>query len=129
MITILLDFPAKFLLKLLVLTISVLVFNLFAIGLVGAASSTVLINAVYYDTYLSGEPDEAFELINISASPVDLTNWTITDFEATIILSGTIAPDQTIWIAHEADDFYLEFGFKPDYEYQSDTDPSVGHWL
>lgn len=90
-----------------------------------AASSSVLINAVYADTYLSGEPDEAFQLINVSASSVDLTNWTATDFEGTVTLSGTLAPGQTAWIVREADDFYLEFGFKPDFEYQSNTDPTV----
>ncbi len=90
-----------------------------------AASSTVLINAVYYDTYLSGEPDEAFQLINVSTTSVDLSNWTVTDFEGTVALTGTLASGETIWIAREADDFYLEFGFKPDYEYQSDTDPAV----
>ena len=26
---------------------------------------------------------------------------------------GTISPNQTIWIARQAHDFYLEFGFKP----------------
>jgi hypothetical protein len=59
---------------------------LLPIKLVGAASSSVLIASVYPDTYLSGEPDEAFQLINASANPVDLTNWTVTDFEGNCYL-------------------------------------------
>ena len=125
MFTILPDFRAKLLLKLPVLTTAVLLIGLLPLGLAGATSSTVLINAVYYDAYLTGEPDEAFQLINVSADLIDLTNWTVTDNEATITLSGTLVSGQTVWIAREADDFKLEFGFRPDYEYQSDTDPTV----
>ncbi len=102
-------------------------------GAVGTTSFIVLpatftpplISAVYYDTYPSGEPDEAFQLINPSAAPVNLTGWTATDFEGSVTLSGSLSPGQKIWIAREAHAFYLEFGFKPDYEYQSDTDPAV----
>jgi cardiolipin synthase len=90
-----------------------------------AASSSILINAVYYDTYLPNEPDEAFQLINVSAGAVDLTGWTATDFEGVITLTGALAPGQSIWIARQAYSFTLEFGFKPDYEYQSDSDPAV----
>jgi cardiolipin synthase len=92
---------------------------------VKAVSSTILINAIYYDTYLSNEPDEAFQLINVAGASVDLTDWTATDFEGTVTLTGTLEPGESIWIAREADDFYLEFGFKPDYEYQADTDLMV----
>ncbi len=90
-----------------------------------SASSTVLITAVYYDTYLTDEPDEAFRLMNVGASTVDLTNWTVSDGEGTVTLTGSLAAGDSIWIACEADDFTSEFGFKPDYEYQSDTDSAV----
>ena len=90
-----------------------------------AASSSVLINAVYYDTYLKDEPDEAFQLINVSPDAVDLTGWTATDFEGVITLTGTLDPGQSIWVGRQAYSFTLEFGFKPDYEYQSDSDPAV----
>ena len=49
-----------------------------------SASTSVLITAVYYDTYLAGEPDEAFRLMNVSGAAVDLTSWTVTDFEGAI---------------------------------------------
>jgi cardiolipin synthase len=90
-----------------------------------AASSTILINAIYYDTYLTDEPDEAFQLINVAGVPINLNGWTVTDFEGTVSLTGALATGDSIWIAREADDFTLEFGFKPDYEYQADTDASV----
>jgi cardiolipin synthase len=89
-----------------------------------SASTTVLITAVYFDTYLSGDPDEAFRLMNVSASPVDLTNWTVTDLEGTVTLTGSLAAGSTIWIVNNAAAFASEFGFKPDYEYGG-TDPTV----
>lgn len=125
MVTLPSDFSMKPLISTLMLAALFLILGLLPIGLAGAASSTILINAVYYDTYLSGEPDEAFQLINVSASSIDLTNWTITDLEAILTLSGALGPGQAIWIVREAADFTLEFGFKPDFEYQSDTDPTV----
>jgi cardiolipin synthase len=90
-----------------------------------AASAAVLINAVYYDTYLKDEPDEAFQLVNVSPGAVDLTGWTVTDFEGAITLTGILAPGQSVWVARQAYSFTLEFGFNPDYEYQSDSDPAV----
>jgi cardiolipin synthase len=94
-------------------------------SLVVLSSSTVLITAVYYDTYLTGDPDEAFRLMNVSASAIDLTDWTVTDGEGTVTLAGTLDAGEAIWIAREADDFASEFGFPPDYEYGADTDPTV----
>ncbi|MGD1993640.1 MAG: lamin tail domain-containing protein, partial [Anaerolineae bacterium] len=92
---------------------------------VRSASDTVLITAVFYDTYLTGEPDEAFRLTNVGASSIDLTGWEVSDGEGTLPLMGSLAPGQQIWIAREATAFTAEFGFKPDYEYDADTDPSV----
>jgi hypothetical protein len=92
-----------------------------------SASTTVLITAVFYDTYLTGEPDEAFRLMNVSGSAVDLVGWTVTDgpTEGTITLSDTLAAGASVWIARHAVSFTLEFGFHPDYEYGSDSDPLV----
>jgi hypothetical protein len=92
---------------------------------VSSASTNILISAVYYDTYLTDEPDEAFRLMNVIGSGVDLTNWSVTDGEGVITLQDTLPADASIWIAQEADDFTLEFGFPPDYEYGADTDPAV----
>ena len=92
-----------------------------------SASSTILITAVYYDTYLDNEPDEAFRLMNVGGTTVDLSGWTVTDGpnEGTITLQGSLAPGASIWIAREADDFALEFGFFPAYEYGADSAPAV----
>jgi cardiolipin synthase len=107
---------------------TLLLFAAWLLPLAHSASSTILITSVYYDTYLTGEPDEAFRLMNVSGVPVDLTNWTVTDgpSEGTITLQDTLPVGASIWIAREAVAFTEEFGFSPDYEYDPDTDdPTV----
>jgi hypothetical protein len=83
---------------------------------VRSASTSILISAAYYDTYLTNEPDEAFRLMNISRTAIDLTSWAVTDgpSEGTVTLSGTLVPGASIWLAREAASFSLEFGFSPD---------------
>ena len=39
-----------------------------------------------------------------------------------IDLTGTLQPDQSIWIAKTAITFTQQFGFKPDYKYTADND-------
>ncbi len=90
-----------------------------------AASATALISAVYYDTYLPNEPDEAFRLTNVSASAVDLTSWTVTDGEGTITLTGTLSPGASLWVARTAVSSTLEYGFQPAFEYGGNSDPGV----
>jgi phosphatidylserine/phosphatidylglycerophosphate/cardiolipin synthase-like enzyme len=90
-----------------------------------ATSSTVLLSAEYYDTYLPNEPDEAFRLANVSSSSIDLANWTVTDGEGVITLTGALTPSTEVWIANTAVSFTLEFGFSPVYEYGVDSDPGV----
>jgi hypothetical protein len=90
-----------------------------------SASTSILITAIYYDTYLTGEPDEAFRLMNVSGTAVDLTDWTVTDGEGSVTLEDVLGAGQSIWIAREAVSFALEFGFSPDYEYGADTDVAV----
>jgi hypothetical protein len=90
-----------------------------------SASTTILTSAVYYDTYLTNEPEEAFRLLNISGSAVDLINWTATDGEGTFTLQDTLPAGASIWVARQAVSFIEEFGFAPDYEYEADTDPAV----
>jgi hypothetical protein len=109
------------------LALLVLLLAALAPSAANSASSSVLITAVYYDTYLADEPDEAFRLMNASESAVDLTDWTATDgpTEGTITLTGTLTAGESIWIARQADEFTLEFGFPPDYEYGAETDPMV----
>jgi cardiolipin synthase A/B len=110
-----------------------LAFLLLSVSLaVTAASSSVVIYSLYYDTYLTNEPDEAVALMNISASPIAMGGWKVTDSatgsgEGTVTFpSYTIQPGQIIWITKTATSFKTAFGFNADFEYGStDSDPSV----
>ncbi|HQO21404.1 MAG TPA: lamin tail domain-containing protein, partial [Acidobacteriota bacterium] len=85
-----------------------------------AASETVMIYAIYYDTYLSNEPDEAVALMNISSSPIAIGGWQVTDSvtgsgEGTVTFpSCTIQPGQIIWITKTATSFKTAFGYDAD---------------
>jgi len=91
------------------------------------APGSVLISAVHADGYVTGQTDEGFRLTNVSTQTITLTNWIVTDGqgEGTVNLTGTLAPDQSIWLARYAITFTQQFGIKPAYEYGGDTDPSV----
>ncbi len=69
-----------------------LAFVLVGLQVSAASSSTVLISAVYYDAYLPNQPEESFRLTNVSATPVNLTNWQVTDGEGVMTLAGSLAP-------------------------------------
>jgi phosphatidylserine/phosphatidylglycerophosphate/cardiolipin synthase-like enzyme len=90
-----------------------------------AASSTLLIDRVYYDTYFPAQPEEAFRLSNISTAPISLTDWIVADGEGVITLTGSITPGAHIWIARTAISFTLAFGYSPTYEYGGNSDPAV----
>ena len=101
-----------------------------------AISTTVLIDAVYYDGFEdnNSDVDEAVRLINVSGTAVDISNWQLNDgATGTTTLPGsvTLAPGETIWIANEATGFARQFGFLPDFE-ASNTHPgvpeTVGSW-
>jgi cardiolipin synthase len=91
-------------------------------------STTIVIAAVYYDSYETGEPDEAVQIQNISNAPVDVSGWKLSDGSVaspTTLPAGTIlAPDQAIWLADEGVAFQRQFGYLPDFE-RTDTSPSV----
>ena len=90
------------------------------------APTDVIIYALYYDTYLTNEPDEAFSLINMGSGAVDLSGWKATDGEGTVTFPAfSFQPGQRIWVTKTATSFRHEFGFSPDFEYGSDSDPSV----
>lgn len=83
----------------------------------------VLISAVHYDALANG--DEGFRLTNVGTQSASLVNWIATDGEATLNLTGTLDAGQSIWLAKRAVTFTQQFGFKPDYEYDADSDPLV----
>jgi phosphatidylserine/phosphatidylglycerophosphate/cardiolipin synthase-like enzyme len=88
-----------------------------------ALPGSVLLSAVHFDAYANG--DEGFRLTSVHTQAIPLTNWFATDGEGTLNLTGTLAAGQSIWIAKRAVTFTQQFGFKPDYEYEADTDSLV----
>ena len=88
---------------------------------------SVLISALHFDAYGSGQGDEGFRLTNVSTQPITLANWSAVKSPSPgeIYLTLTLQPDQSIWIAKTAITFTQQFGFKPDYKYTADNDASV----
>ena len=87
------------------------------------APGSVLISAVHFAAYHNG--DEGFRLTNVSTQVVTLTNWIAHDNNQSLPLTGTLDPGRSIWLAKRAITFTQQFGFKPDYEYEIDSDPAV----
>jgi len=90
-------------------------------------STNVLISALYYDTYLSGEPDEAFQVTNIGSNTVDLAGWQVGDESGkrATFPQLTLASGDRLWCAKTATSFADQFGFSPACEYGTDSDPAV----
>jgi cardiolipin synthase A/B len=89
-------------------------------------TASVLIYALYYDTYTTGEPEEAFSLINLSGSVVQLSGWQVTDGEGTVTFPSYSFPaGARLWATKTATTFRTEFGFSPDFEYGGNSDPAV----
>jgi cardiolipin synthase A/B len=90
-----------------------------------ALPGSVLISAVHFSGYAAQDNDEGFRLTNVSTQPITLTNWLALKSTSQIQLTGTLQPEQSIWIAKTAVAFAQQFGFKPDYKYTADADTSV----
>jgi hypothetical protein len=76
-----------------------------------ASSSTLLISEVLYDP-LGTEPNEEWiEVFNNSASPMELTNWTISDNLSTDVISPTVTipAGGCMVIAASSEDFYANY--------------------
>ena len=88
---------------------------------------SVLISALHFDAFSLGQGDEGFRLTNVSTQPITLTNWTMikSPSPGLIELTGTVQPQQSIWIAKSAVAFTQQFGFKPTYKYTEDADTTV----
>ncbi len=86
---------------------------------------SVLIGVVHADGNVTGQLDEGFRLTNVSTQTITLTNWIATDGEGIVNLTGTLPSHQSLWLARNAVAFTSQFGFKPDYEYDGDSDPTV----
>jgi uncharacterized repeat protein (TIGR01451 family) len=92
----------------------------------GPTVPNVLIEAVYYDSYESGQVDEALRLMNVSHTPVNIGYWRVTDLEETAVFPPDtwLGPGQAVWCTRQAVPFTRQFGFRPDFE-TGDTDPLV----
>lgn len=80
----------------------------------------------YYDTYLSGEPEKAFALLNPTGSTVEIGDWQVTDGEGTVVFPAyTLGDESIIWVTKTVTSFEAEFGFPADFEYGGNSDPNV----
>lgn len=77
----------------------------------------VILDAVLYDGQALNDKDEAVAVRNISAAPVDIGGYGLTDGSASI---GTVSeptvilPGQAVWLAYDAAAFAGQFGFSPE---------------
>ncbi len=87
----------------------------------------MLISAIYYDTYVANEPDEAFQLTNVSTETLDLSGWQIGDSTTKRVTFPAIALEagHRIWCSKTATVFESQFGFPPGCEYGGDSDAAV----
>ena len=87
----------------------------------------LLISALYYDTYITGEPDEAFQIYNPLPSAVSLAGWKVTAGTRTVTFPPgiTLNGNAKLWCARKAADFRATFGVSPGCEYGGDSDPAV----
>jgi Lamin Tail Domain/PLD-like domain len=80
---------------------------------------SVLITAIYFDPYLTGEGSEAIQVQNIGSDTVPLAGWTLSDDKGTFTFPGnaSLLTHQKVWASKNATAFRQEFGFAPAYEY------------
>ncbi|MBU4501990.1 MAG: lamin tail domain-containing protein, partial [Nanoarchaeota archaeon] len=95
----------------------------------GVPVEEILIVEVYYDTYLSYEPEEYVTIFNRGAGAVNVTGWNITDQEGTVTFPGntntTLFPGDCFFVTGNASAFLEETGMVASFEYAVDSDPVV----
>lgn len=92
----------------------------------GGDAPAILIAAIYPDTYVPYEPDEAIQLWNAGSVPVNLSGWRLSDGTREAILPPiTVPAGGYVWCARQAQAFEASFGHEPDCEWDADTDPGV----
>ncbi|MGC8873229.1 MAG: lamin tail domain-containing protein [Chloroflexia bacterium] len=79
----------------------------------------VLLEAVLYDGYESGDLDEAIRLVNIGEAPADLTGWQLCKYVASVprcrdLPELILVPGARVWLARDGAGFSASFGFPPD---------------
>ena len=95
--------------------------------LISNAPKTILISALLYDGFVSGEGDEAFQIYNPNDSAVALDGWQVSSGSRTATFAGglVLSPHGALWCGREAIAFEKSFGVLPDCEYGADTSPST----
>lgn len=85
------------------------------------------ISALYYDSVVAYEPEEAFQLWNVSNHPAGLSGYLVADGSRTVIFPAlTLPAGSGLWCTGHAVTFTHTFGHLPDCEYGAlDTDPTV----
>ncbi|MCG2717941.1 MAG: lamin tail domain-containing protein, partial [Nanoarchaeota archaeon] len=96
---------------------------------VKASADNILITEVYYDTYLSNEPEEYVTVFNRGVGAVNVSGWNITDLEGTATFPSnantTLFPGDCFFVTGNATAFKEETGRVADFEYAVDSDPGV----
>ena len=85
-------------------------------ALAGMAATGILIDSVLYDGYALDDADEAVRLVNVSAAPVNVGGWRLSDGATTAYLpAGTaITPGAGLWLTGDAAAFASQFGHVAD---------------
>ncbi len=85
-----------------------------------------LIFAFVPDGLAANDIDEAIALQNRGRNPIWLAGWQLSDGEGTVTLPPlTLPAGGLIWCARAASAFRRGWGFAPDCEYETDSDPAI----
>ncbi|MEZ4641900.1 MAG: lamin tail domain-containing protein [Chloroflexota bacterium] len=87
-----------------------------AVTFIRPDNANILLDAIYYDGYESGDQDEAIRLRNLSDSTADIGGWQLADSGGSAAVLPTNIPlpaGATIWLARDEAAFLRQFGFAP----------------
>jgi cardiolipin synthase A/B len=89
--------------------------------------SHLLITEVYYNGYLTDEPEEFVRLHNPTLQEVSLAGWSVSDGRRKAVFGAgaVLEPGASVYVAREALAFLQEMGRLPDFEFAADTHPAV----
>jgi len=90
----------------------------FATFIVDGGQPVTLIDALYYDSYESGQIDEAVRLINAGSGAADISGWQISKgsgSNAVLPANTWLTAGQAIWLTRDGAAFARQFGYVPDF--------------
>jgi cardiolipin synthase A/B len=92
-----------------------------------AANTHLLITEVYYDTNLSGEPEEYVAISNPTTGSVSIAGWQLSNgtYTRAFPSSTALAAGQTINVTKTATRFQEQLGFQANFEYGGNSDATV----